>query len=195
MATDNNSSVLRAIFSRTFVAISLINMLGMVGYYAIFVICTHFAAEQFGASLAMAGLATGIVVIGCLVGRFFYGLHHSHCRLSTSALYRCCGHVFNERSLLDCRRSLATLYCSFHLRLAKGVIGTATGTFVATIVPRHLHGRGIAYYSMSTALALCFGPFIGIALLGTIDYTGIFTFLPVLCRCNVGDSTDFRAFI
>ncbi len=73
MATDNNSSVLRAIFSRTFVAISLINMLGMVGYYAIFVICTHFAAEQFGASLAMAGLATGIVVIGCLVGRFFTG--------------------------------------------------------------------------------------------------------------------------
>ena len=72
MATDNNSSVLRAIFSRTFVAISLINMLGMVGYYAIFVICTHFAAEQFGASLAMAGLATGIVVIGCLVGRFFF---------------------------------------------------------------------------------------------------------------------------
>ena len=71
MATDNNSSVLRAIFARTFVAISLINMLGMVGYYAIFVICTHFAAEQFGASLAMAGLATGIVVIGCLVGRFF----------------------------------------------------------------------------------------------------------------------------
>lgn len=60
--------------------------------------------------------------------------------------------------------------------VAMGVIGTATGTFVATIVPRHLHGRGIAYYSMSTALALCFGPFIGIALLGTIDYTGIFTF-------------------
>jgi hypothetical protein len=120
MATDNNSSVLRAIFSRTFAAISLINMLGMVGYYAIFVICTHFAAEQFGASLAMAGLATGIVVIGCLVGRFFYGLHHSHCRLSTSALYRCCGHVFNERSLLDCRRSLATLYCSFHLRCGHG---------------------------------------------------------------------------
>lgn len=73
MATDNNSGVLRAIFSRTFVAISLINMLGMVGYYAIFVVCTRFAAEEFGANLAMAGLATGIVVIGCLVGRFFTG--------------------------------------------------------------------------------------------------------------------------
>lgn len=64
--------------------------------------------------------------------------------------------------------------------VAMGVIGTATGTFVATIVPRHLHGRGIAYYSMSTALALCFGPFISIALLGTIGYTGIFTIATTL---------------
>lgn len=116
MATDNNSSVLRAIFSRTFVAISLINMLGMVGYYAIFVICTHFAAEQFGASLVMAGLATGIVVIGCLVGRFFTGsiIHTVGYRrvlfIGVAAMFL----------ILDCRRSLATLYCSFHLRCGHG---------------------------------------------------------------------------
>lgn len=59
--------------------------------------------------------------------------------------------------------------------VAIGVIGTATGTYVATIVPRQFHGRGISYFSMSTALALCFGPFIGIALIGSFGYDGIFS--------------------
>lgn len=58
--------------------------------------------------------------------------------------------------------------------VAIGIIGTVTGTIVAVIVPAQYHGRGIAYFSMSTALALCFGPFIGIALLGSLGYEGIF---------------------
>ena len=34
---------------------------------------TRFLSEVFHASTAVAGLATGIIVIGCLVGRFFTG--------------------------------------------------------------------------------------------------------------------------
>ena len=64
------SSAIKAIFTKTFVAISLINMLGLAGYYAIFVVSTQFLSEVFHASTAVAGLATGIIVIGCLVGRF-----------------------------------------------------------------------------------------------------------------------------
>ena len=70
---ETEPSALRAIFSRTFIAISLINMVGMIGYYAIFVVCTRYLMDGFQASAATAGLATGIVVIGCLVGRFFTG--------------------------------------------------------------------------------------------------------------------------
>ena len=47
--------------------------ISMIGYYAIFVVCTRYLTEDFGTSAATAGLATGIVVIGCLVGRFFTG--------------------------------------------------------------------------------------------------------------------------
>lgn len=76
MGSEASQSALRAIFSRTFIAISLINMLGMIGYYAIFVVCTRYLMDGFSASASMAGLATGIVVIGCLVGRFFYRKHY-----------------------------------------------------------------------------------------------------------------------
>ena len=175
MASEEPVSALRAIFSRTFIAISLINMLGMIGYYAIFVVCTRYLVEEFQSSAATAGLATGIVVIGCLVGRFFTG------SIIRDAGYR---RVLGTGVLFFFLMNVAYFFAHemwqiFSVRfisgVAMGVIGTATGTYVATIVPRQFHGRGISYFSMSTALALCFGPFIGIALLGSLGYEGIFS--------------------
>ncbi len=174
MGSEAPQSALRAIFSRTFVAISLINMLGMIGYYAIFVVCTRYLMDGFSASASTAGLATGIVVIGCLVGRFF-----------TGSVIRDVGYrrVLGIGVFFFFLMNVAYFFSHeiwqiFSVRfisgVAMGVIGTATGTYVATIVPRQFHGRGISYFSMSTALALCFGPFIGIALIGSLGYDGIF---------------------
>ena len=174
MGSEAPQSALRAIFSRTFVAISLINMLGMIGYYAIFVVCTRYLMDGFSASASTAGLATGIVVIGCLVGRFF-----------TDSVIRDVGYrrVLGIGVFFFFLMNVAYFFSHeiwqiFSVRfisgVAMGVIGTATGTYVATIVPRQFHGRGISYFSMSTALALCFGPFIGIALIGSLGYDGIF---------------------
>lgn len=174
MSSEAPQSALRAIFSRTFIAISLINMLGMIGYYAIFVVCTRYLMDSFSASASTAGLATGIVVIGCLVGRFF-----------TGSVIRDVGYrrVLGIGVFFFFLMNVAYFFSHeiwqiFSVRfisgVAMGVIGTATGTYVATIVPRQFHGRGISYFSMSTALALCFGPFIGIALIGSLGYDGIF---------------------
>ena len=175
MGSEAPQNALRAIFSRTFVAISLINMLGMIGYYAIFVVCTRYLMDGFSASASTAGLATGIVVIGCLVGRFF-----------TGSIIRDVGYrrVLGIGVFFFFLMNVAYFFSHeiwqiFSVRfisgVAMGVIGTATGTYVATIVPRQFHGRGISYFSMSTALALCFGPFIGIALIGSLGYDGIFS--------------------
>lgn len=185
MNTEAPQSALLAIFSRTFVAISLINMLGMIGYYAIFVVCTRYLMQEFGTSASTAGLATGIVVIGCLVGRFFTG------SIIRDAGYR---RVLGIGVFFFFLMNVAYFFSEeiwqiFSVRfvsgVAMGVIGTATGTYVATIVPRQFHGRGISYFSMSTALALCFGPFIGIALIGSLGYEGIFTIATVLSAISL----------
>lgn len=185
MNTEAPQSALRAIFSRTFVAISLINMLGMIGYYAIFVVCTRYLMQEFGTSASTAGLATGIVVIGCLIGRFFTG------SIIRDAGYR---RVLGIGVFFFFLMNVAYFFSEeiwqiFSVRfvsgVAMGVIGTATGTYVATIVPRQFHGRGISYFSMSTALALCFGPFIGIALIGSLGYEGIFTIATVLSAISL----------
>lgn len=180
-----SSSALKAIFSKTFIAISLINMLGLAGYYAIFVVSTQFLSEVFHASTAIAGLATGIIVIGCLVGRFFTG------SIVHTAGYRrvlFCGVVLYllTNAAYFFADSLALIFLvRFVSGIAIGIVGTVTGTIVAMVVPSQFHGRGIAYFSMSTAFALCFGPFIGIALVDTLGYSGIFTIGTVLATVNL----------
>lgn len=138
-------------------------------------VCTRYLVEGFQSSAATAGLAIGIVVIGCLVWRFFTG------SIIRDAGYR---RVLATGVFFFFLMNVAYFFAHemwqiFSVRfisgVAMGVIGTATGTYVATIVPRQFHGRGISYFSMSTALALCFGPFIGIALLGSLGYEGIFS--------------------
>ena len=168
------SSAIKAIFTKTFVAISLINMLGLAGYYAIFVVSTQFLSEVFHASTAVAGLATGIIVIGCLVGRFFTG------SIVHSAGYRrvlFCGvllYLLTNAAYFFADTLALIFLVRFVSGVAVGIVGTVTGTIVAVVVPTQFHGRGIAYFSMSTALALCFGPFIGIALVDSLGYEGIF---------------------
>ena len=179
------SSAIKAIFTKTFVAISLINMLGLAGYYAIFVVSTQFLSEVFHASTAVAGLATGIIVIGCLVGRFFTG------SIVHSAGYRrvlFCGVVLYllTNAAYFFADTLALIFLvRFVSGVAVGIVGTVTGTIVAVVVPSQFHGRGIAYFSMSTALALCFGPFIGIALVDSLGYEGIFAIGTAMACANL----------
>ena len=184
-APGREPSALQAIFTRTFVAISLINMLGLGAYYSIFVVSTRYLAEVFHASADMAGLATGIIVIGCLVGRFFTGsiVHQAGYR---RVLF--CGVLLYLAASLAyfVADSLALIFLvRFISGISVGVVGTVTGTIVAVVVPPKFHGRGIAYFSMSTALALCFGPFIGIALLDSIGYRGIFGIGAALAVVNL----------
>lgn len=169
------ASARKAIFTPTFFAVSLINMFGLAGYYAIFVVSAGWLSGVFHTSTAIAGLATGIIVIGCLVGRFFTG------SIVHSAGYR---RVLAAGALLYLATNVSYFFVDslplvflvrFVSGLAIGIIGTATGTIVAVAVPSQFHGRGIAYFSMSTALSLCVGPFVGIALLSKIGYEGIFT--------------------
>ena len=64
---------LREICNRNFNVVTLINLLVMTAYYLIFVTSTSYAREAYLASLSTAGFTAGIMVIGCLAGRFVTG--------------------------------------------------------------------------------------------------------------------------
>ena len=159
--TQRGLQALRSIFSRNFTVVSLINLLLMTAYYLMFVTSTGYARTTYGASLSTAGLTAGIMVIGCLVGRFATGnlLSLLGCRTILLA-----GLLFYSASIAAFFwvPSLALLFVQrLCMGIGVGIIATATGTIVAYVVPHEHHGLGISLFSMSTALALALGPFPG----------------------------------
>ena len=171
-ASGNGSAreALRAIFNRNFTVVSVVNLLVMTAYYLIFVTSATYARATYDADLSTAGLTAGIMVIGCLVGRF-----------ATGNLLSLCGcRAILLSGLLLYSLSIAAffwvpnLFLLFMQRLfmgvGVGVTGTATGTIVAYVVPHEHHGLGISIFSMSTAFALALGPFLGILISTNFTY-------------------------
>ena len=155
---------LAAICRGSFLVVTCINMLLMTDYYLIFVTGTAHVQKTFGTSLSTAGLTSGIMVIGCLVGRFLTGNQLSTfggkpCLLAGLLLFTASiGGLF----MVD---SLPMLFVQrFAAGFGVGVAGTATGAIVAYVVPVRFHGLGIGLFTMSAALALALGPFLGIFL-------------------------------
>ena len=72
-STASTGEALRSIFNRNFNVVACINLLVMTAYYLMFVTSTAYARATYGASLSSAGLTAGIMVIGCLIGRFLTG--------------------------------------------------------------------------------------------------------------------------
>lgn len=168
---SSTGEALRAIFNHNFIVVALINLIVMTAYYLLFITSTAYAQKIFAANLSTAGFTAGIMVIGCLTGRFLTGnlLSTFGCRgilLMGLLLYSGSIAAF---FLVD---SLPMLFIQrLFVGIGVGIIGTATGTIVAYVVPHQYHGFGISLFSMSTALALALGPFLGITISQHLNYT------------------------
>lgn len=152
----------------------------MLVMYLLMVIMGPYAQSAFDASPSLAGLVSGIFIIGTLLGRLLTGkIIEEHDRkiilligliffLITTVLY----FFANNLPFLLGNRFLNGI--------GLGVASTATGTMVAQVIPASRRGEGIGYYSMSTVLATAIGPFTGIFLSQHTTFSVIFSFCLVL---------------
>lgn len=170
-APSSTGEALRAIFNRNFTVVAIINLIVMTAYYLLFITSTAYAQQLYAVGLSTAGFTAGIMVIGCLVGRFLTG--------NLLSLLGCRGILFMGLLLYSVSIAASFLVDSLSMLFIQrlfvgigvGIIGTATGTIVAYVVPQHYHGLGISLFSMSTALALALGPFLGITISRYLSYT------------------------
>jgi MFS family permease len=187
-----NSTNRERLWTKDFVTVALINLSICLVFYLLMVIIASYAVDKFGASTGVAGLVSGLFIIGILAGRLGTGrviegignkkvlIAGAICFVITSLLY------FVAVSL-----PLLIIIRLIH-GFAFGIASTATGTIAAHIIPLHRRGEGIGYYSMSTIMAAALGPFLGIVLLQYVDFTMIFvvtSLLPVISlaiSCTVG---------
>lgn len=153
------------LWTKEFLIISAINFLTVLMFFLLMVTIASYAKEEFNTSTSTAGLVSSIFIIGSLIGRLgagrIIGDFGTKKTLWTGLIFFAVTSVlylfaFNV-SLLIVNRLLQGI--------AVGMVGTATGTLIAQILPKSRKGEGIGYYSLSAILATAVGPFIGILLM------------------------------
>ncbi|WP_428911998.1 MFS transporter [Niallia sp. Krafla_26] len=172
------------LWTKEFIVVSLINTLIIMVYFLLMVTIAPYAVEEFNAPASVAGLVSGIFIIGCLIGRLMAGriIQDNGSKktlrfglaffMITTALYYAAINV----PLLLINRLLHGI--------SVGIVSTAAGTIVAQTIPENRRGEGIGYFSMSAIVASAIGPYIGILLTRNSNFSMIFLFnfiLAMIC--------------
>ena len=169
------------LWTKEFVTLSVINFLATLVYFLLIVTIAKYAVSEFNVSTSTAGLASSIFIIGSLVGRLgagqFIGKLGSKKTLLLGLI------AFLITTMLYFATFSITILLVYRLLqgIAVGLVGTATGTIIAQILPANRRGEGIGYFSLSAILATAVGPYIGLFLLEHFEgFNSIFTFNAIL---------------
>ena len=153
------------LWTKEFIVVSVINFLSTLTYFLLIVSIGPFAKEEYGASTSMAGLVAGIFIIGALIGRLFSGRYIATFGVKKVLIIGLIA-FFITSLLYFLTFNLSTLMLNrFVNGISIGIIGTATGSIIAMILPNSRKGEGIGYYSLSSVFSTAIGPFFGILII------------------------------
>jgi predicted MFS family arabinose efflux permease len=172
------------LWTKDFITVAVTNFLIYLVFYLLMVVIASYAVNKFHASTGMAGLVSGIFIIGILFGRLGTGRVvediGSRRVLITGTMF----FIITSASYLAAINIPLLIIIRFLHGLAYGVASTATGTIVAKIIPDARRGEGIGYYSMSQILATALGPFIGIMLSRHVGFNIIFIVTSIIAAIS-----------
>lgn len=143
-----------------------------IGFWLMLTVVSRFAADEFGASKALAGFSTSIFIIGAIVARPLCGkwIHRvGQTRVFALGMGLCL--LFSLAYFAAGSIELLLLIRVLH-GAAWGITHVATGTIAAGVIPRKRYGEGLGYFTMSQLIAGGVGPFIGLLLIqnSSFDY-------------------------
>ncbi len=169
------------LWTKEFVTLSVINFVATIVFFLLMVTIAKYAVSEFDASTSTAGLASSIFIIGSLLGRLGGGRIIGELGSKKTLFYGLIGFLIT--TLLYFAIFNITLLLIYRLLqgVAVGLVGTATGTIIAQILPANRRGEGIGYFSLSAILATAVGPYIGLLLLQNFNgFNVIFIFNAIL---------------
>lgn len=166
----NDTKPVTSIMNAGFVSITAINFVIYLVYYLLMVIIAVVVHTNLHASLAQAGLASGIYVIGTLLARLFIGQQLDIIGRKQSLRYGAILYLISTLAYLV----IPNIGVMFVVRLvngfAYGMASTATNAIVTDYIPEDKKGLGINFYGLSTSLAAAIGPFVGMILLNLTNF-------------------------
>ncbi|ANZ34627.1 MFS transporter [Staphylococcus carnosus] len=142
----------------------LVNFFVYLCMYLLIVVIAGYSKTEFHASDSLAGLVTGLFIVGSLIGRFITGKYVNAIGPKKTLLI---GIIFLiiTQLLYFIEGSLGFLMFTRLINgIATAVATTATGTIAAYITPPERKSEGISMFSLSLVLGTAIGPFFGLLL-------------------------------
>ncbi|PIC64214.1 MFS transporter [Sporosarcina sp. P13] len=166
----------KKIWTKDFIVTSIINFLLMLVMYLLIVTIAPFSVKEYGVSTSVAGLVSGIFIIGTLIARLAVGGLISKVGSRRILLIGLAITVLASAFYLGAVNLPLLMANRFFHGVGLGIASTATGTMVAQMLPPSRRGEGIGYFSLSTVLATAIGPFFGIFLSQHFEFSVLFIF-------------------
>lgn len=164
------------LWTKNFMIVAAANFFLYLVFYLLLVTMAVYAVDKYHVSESVAGLVTGVFIIGTLVGRLFIGRMISFIG-NKKVLFLGLIFFILTSLLYFIHAGIEVLLITRLLHgIALGVASTATGTIIAEVIPDDRKGEGIGYFSMSITLATAIGPFFGLYMSSHTSYQVIFGF-------------------
>lgn len=159
------------LWSPSYVADIAVNFLVYCVHFTLMLWSTGYAMNEWNASVSMAGLASGMFIVGALfaripAGRFIDFMGRKKTFIAGTA-------VFFLMSLFYIHTTDYWLFVAIRFihGMAFGTISTASSTIVAALIPIARMGTGIGYFTLGVTIASAVGPFFAMSLTSAGLYT------------------------
>lgn len=170
-----SNQIKHPIWTKDFIFNFVISFFIFLSMYLLLVTVGGYSKETFHVSDSLTGLASGLFIVGSLVGRFITGKYINI--LGTKKVLVIGGLLLvitNGLYLVSASSFALLLIVRIINGAASGIASTATGTIAAYITPADRRSEGISMYSLSMVLGTAIGPFIGLILYQHIPMEGLF---------------------
>lgn len=139
-------------------------------FYALTVVVGSYAMTQYHAAASIAGLLSGIFVVGGFIGRLYAG--NNVIRFGIKRMLYAGAIFYLLTTLLYFVMPNLTLLIilRFFHGIGFGIGATAASTLAGMIVPKSRRGEGIGYFALSITIASAFGPFISMSVYNSVGY-------------------------
>ena len=158
------------LWTTTFVVNMLLNFIFYLVFYLPTVVIGTMAMERYHASASIAGILSGIFIVGGFIARLWAGNNMK--RLGAKKLLYIGTLIYFLLTFAYFFVNSVVLLLILRLvhGLGFGIAATASGTLAGAIVPSSRRGEGIGYYALSVTLSSAVGPFLSMFLYRTSGF-------------------------
>lgn len=169
-SADSSDGAHRAfgrLWTRDYVLVLLINLTNVLVFYVLTSAVALYSVRELGASPAQAGIASGVFILGELLGRFVTGALLDRIGRRRALLAGLVFFGLLAFAYIPVRD--LTLFIAVRVAhgIAYGIAGTAVGAAVQVLIPPPRRAEGTGWFATTNTLATAIGPMAAILMLGS----------------------------